>query len=179
MSSLLYWIYDGYLLIDQFMESGGVMLWWIAALTLTMWVLLLERFIYFKGELKHDVANALARWEDLSERKSWEAHQIRDAIISQLKIKISSNLNFIQTLVMLAPLLGLLGTVTGMIEVFNILAVTGGGDAKSMAGGVSKATLPTMAGMVAALSGVFAQIYINKIANTQNELLKDRLTVDH
>ena len=179
MSSLLYWIYDGYLLIDQFMESGGVMLWWIAALTLTMWVLLLERFIYFKGELNQDIAASLARWENVTERKSWEAQQIRDAIISQLKVKISSNLNFIQTLVMLAPLLGLLGTVTGMIEVFNILAVTGGGDAKSMAGGVSKATLPTMAGMVAALSGVFAQIYINKIANTQNELLKDRLTVDH
>ena len=80
---------------------------------------------------------------------------------------------------MLAPLLGLFGTVTGMIDVFNILAVTGGGDAKSMAGGVSKATLPTMAGMVAALSGVFGQIYINKIADTQSELLKDQLTVDH
>ena len=179
MSSFLYWIYDGYLLIDQFMSSGGVMLWWIAALTLTMWVLLLERFMYFKGELNHDLASALHRWESLSERKSWQAHQIRDALISQVKVKISSNLNFIQTLVMLAPLLGLLGTVTGMIEVFNILAVTGGGDAKSMAGGVSKATLPTMAGMVAALSGVFAQIYINKIANTQSELLKDRLTVGH
>ena len=179
MSSFLYWIYDGYLLIDQFMDSGGVMLWWIAALTLTMWVLLLERLIYFKGELNDDLASALNRWEKLSERKSWQAHQIRDAIISQVKVKIGSNLNFIQTLVMLAPLLGLMGTVTGMIEVFNILAVTGGGDAKSMAGGVSKATLPTMAGMVAALSGVFAQIYINKIANTQSELLKDRLTFDH
>ena len=85
----------------------------------------------------------------------------------------------IQTLVAMAPLLGLLGTVTGMIEVFNIMAVTGGGDAKSMAGGVSKATIPTMAGMVAALSGVFANTYVTRIAERESELLEDHLTTDH
>jgi biopolymer transport protein ExbB len=85
----------------------------------------------------------------------------------------------IKTLVALAPLFGLLGTVTGMIEVFNIMAVTGGGDAKSMAGGVSKATIPTMAGMVAALSGVFANTYVTQIADRESVLLEDHLTTDH
>ena len=85
----------------------------------------------------------------------------------------------IKTLVALAPLFGLMGTVTGMIEVFNIMAVTGGGDAKSMAGGVSKATIPTMAGMVAALSGVFANTYITQIAERESVLLEDHLTTDH
>ncbi len=179
MTSFFYWLYDGYLLIEQFMATGGTVLWWIALLTLCMWILLIERAMYFKGELKTDFKNAVDRWENLAERKSWQAHQIRDALISQVKVKIHSNLNTIQTLVMLAPLLGLMGTVTGMIEVFNILAITGGGDAKSMAGGVSKATVPTMAGMVAALSGVFGQTYLNKIADTQSELLADSLTVDH
>ena len=59
------------------------------------------------------------------------------------------------------------------------MAVTGGGDAKSMAGGVSKATIPTMAGMVAALSGVFISTYIKGIANRESELLEDHLTTDH
>ena len=85
----------------------------------------------------------------------------------------------IDTLVALCPLLGLLGTVTGMIEVFNVMAVTGGGDAKSMAGGVEKATIPTMAGMVAALSGLFANTYIQRIANREQILLEDQLTSDH
>jgi biopolymer transport protein ExbB len=82
-------------------------------------------------------------------------------------------------MVALCPLLGLLGTVTGMIEVFNIMAVTGGGDAKSMAGGVSRATVPTMAGMVAALSGVFANTYVTRIAQREGEFLEDNLTTDH
>ena len=66
-----------------------------------------------------------------------------------------------------------------MIEVFNIMAVTGGGDAKSMAGGVSRATVPTMAGMVAALSGVFANTYVTRMAQREGEFLEDNLTTDH
>ena len=179
MYGFFYWLYDGFLLIEQFMDAGGTVLWVIAALTLAMWSLLLERFIYFKTDLSKDFQGFLKRWDALPERQSWQAHQVRDTLISQMRVAATNNLDLIKTLVMLAPLLGLFGTVTGMIDVFNIMAVTGGGDAKSMAGGVSKATLPTMAGMVAAISGVFGQIYINKTAETQSELLKDRLTVDH
>ena len=94
-------------------------------------------------------------------------------------MQIYQYLPVIKTLVALCPLLGLLGTVTGMIEVFNIMAVTGGGDAKSMAGGVSRATIPTMAGMVAAISGVFANTYITRVAQRESEFLADNLTTDH
>ena len=54
----------------------------------------------------------------------------------------------------MCPLVGLLGTVTGMIEVFDVMAVQGSSNVKSMASGVSMATIPTMAGMVVALSGL-------------------------
>ena len=87
---------------------------------------------------------------------------------------INKNLTLIQTCIMLAPLFGLLGTVTGMIEVFQVMAFSGGGDARAMAGGVSKATLPTMAGMVVALSGVFASIYLNS-ASTRHESNLDEI----
>ena len=50
--------------------------------------------------------------------------------------------------------MGLLGTVTGMVEVFDVMAITGSGNARAMAAGISKATLPTMAGLVVALSGI-------------------------
>ena len=88
-------------------------------------------------------------------------------------------MSVITTLVALCPLLGLLGTVTGMIEVFNVMAVTGGGDAKSMAGGVERSTIPTMAGMVAALSGLFANTYLQRIASREQVSLEDQLTADN
>lgn len=165
--------------IRAFLDQGGMVLLFIAALTFVMWTLIFERVWYFKGGLKGDLQKSLDIWEERSERKSWNAHQIRLALISKVELKVNTNMDMIATMVSLCPLLGLLGTVTGMIEVFNVLAMTGGGDAKEMAGGVSKATIPTMAGMVAALSGLFANTYLTRIAERENQLFADHLTMDH
>lgn len=162
-----------------FMDKGGDVLWVIAVLLFVMWTLIFERVWYFQFGWKKDVAQVIAKWEGRPERNSWEAYQIRTMLVSRARMQINRNLPVIKTLVALCPLLGLLGTVTGMIEVFNIMAVTGGGDAKSMAGGVQQATIPTMAGMVAALSGVFANTYVTRIAERESHFLHDNLTTDH
>ncbi len=175
----MYYVLDYYAQLMRFMDSGGDVLWLIALITVIMWTVIIERVWYFRTELKTDVSSAIDAWEARSERKSWHAKQIRKALISKASLKINDLVPIIKTMTALCPLLGLLGTVTGMIEVFNIMAITGGGDAKSMAGGVSKATIPTMAGMVAALSGVFAGTYIEGIANRETQLLEDHLTNDH
>jgi len=70
--------------------------------------------------------------------------------------------------------MGLLGTVTGMIEVFDVMALSGSSNARLMAGGVFKATIPTMAGMVAALSGIaFATILPRKSARETARFAND------
>ena len=166
-------------ILKAFLDQGGMLMYAIAALTLWMWILIFERIIYFKGSLKGDIQKELSTWESRKERKSWNAHQIRAAMISRMGDRIGSNLDIIGALVALCPLMGLLGTVTGMIEVFSVLANTGGADAQSMAGGVSKATIPTMAGMVAAISGVFANTYLTRIADNEKALFADHLTMDH
>ncbi len=165
--------------IGQFMDAGGEVLYLIALLTFLMWTLIFERLWYFFTMMKSDVVAVQRQWADRSERQSWQARQIRALLISQMKLAINQNLPMIRTMVALCPLFGLLGTVWGMIEVFNIMAVTGGGEAKAMAAGVSKATIPTMAGMVAALSGVLANTFISRIAEREAMLLEDRLIMDY
>ncbi len=167
--------------LRAFMDAGGNVLWIIAGLVFVMWSLAFERLWYFKGKsgLRKDVAAVTDEWEGRAERKSWNAYAVREMLISQTSLRIDQFMPMLKTLVALAPLLGLLGTVTGMIEVFNVMAVTGGGDAKSMAGGVSKATIPTMAGMVAAISGVFANTYLTQLADREKLLIEDHLTTDH
>ena len=162
-----------------FMEQGGEVLWLIAALLFVMWTLIFERVWYLKFAWKQDATKVIVKWEGRAERKSWEAKQIRSMLLSQASMQINQFMPMIKAMVALCPLLGLLGTVWGMIEVFNVMAVTGGGDAKSMAEGVQKATIPTMAGMVAALSGVFANTYVTRIAQREGKLLWDNLTTDH
>jgi len=165
--------------ILAFMEKGGNVLWLIAILVFFMWTLIFERLWYFSSTWRKDRAQVVLVWENRTERRSWNAKQIRMRLLSSSRELINDNMNVITTCVALCPLLGLLGTVTGMIEVFNVMAVTGGGDAKSMAGGVERSTIPTMAGMVAALSGLFANTYLQRVASREQQFLEDQLTSDH
>ena len=113
------------------------------------------------------------------DHSSWGAHQIRRLLISEVQARLDAGLNMIKTLVALCPLLGLLGTVTGMIEVFDVMAISGSGNARAMASGVSKATIPTMAGMVAALSGLIFSVQLDRYARDEGERVADSLTIVH
>jgi len=175
----MYALIDAWEGVLGFMDQGGVVLYAIAVLLFVMWTLIFERIWYYKFALSRDIDSALNTWEGRNERKSKQAHQVREAIISRVSEKIDESMPMIKTMVALAPLFGLLGTVTGMISVFEIMAITGGGDAKSMSAGVSKATIPTMSGMVAALSGVFGHTYLERVSNREKQLLEDHLTMDH
>ncbi|MBX2847929.1 MAG: MotA/TolQ/ExbB proton channel family protein [Acidiferrobacterales bacterium] len=165
--------------IRDFMDLGGPVLYLIAALLLVMWFMILERIFYFRGEHKRAVKTAINEWEARSERRSWAAHQVREQLVSSVAVKMRANLSMIQACVALAPLFGLLGTVTGMIEVFQVMAINGTSNARAMAGGVSRATVPTMAGMVAALSGLFLSFWLQRKYEQERELLNEHLTLDH
>lgn len=175
----MFWFYDAIDAINAFFDAGGPVLWLIAGLLFCMWSLVFERLWYFTTTHRKLIQQVVNDWNTREDIKSWRAHRIREATISRVNLCVDQNLQLIKTMVTLCPLLGLLGTVTGMIEVFNILAITGGGDARSMASGVSKATIPTMSGMVAALSGVFASTWLARKAEREKELIQDQLTIEH
>jgi biopolymer transport protein ExbB len=165
--------------IRNFMELGGGVLYIIGLLTLFMWILIVERLVYMRFGHKRLIGTAQQLWESREDHSSWNAHQIRIRLISQVSAQVERNIPLIQTCVALCPLLGLLGTVTGMVEVFEVMAISGSGNPRSMAGGVSKATIPTMAGMVAALSGVAMGTYLQRKAGRERELLADHLVISH
>jgi biopolymer transport protein ExbB len=170
---------DSFEAIRGFMELGGPILNWIAFTIFIMWVLIIERLVYFRTTMKLRSKEIHDRWEERAERKSWNAHQIREGMISQFQISVNRSIPMIQTLVALCPLLGLMGTVTGMITVFQVMAASGSGNVRAMAAGVSQATIPTMAGMVGALSGVLLVTLISRRAASEVEFLEDSLTMDH
>ncbi len=169
---------DAYLAILRFMEMGGDVLWLIALITFLMWTLIFERIWFFQTEHKTLVREASEKWEGRSERTSWTAHQVREAMISDASGRITGSLPIIQTCVALCPLFGLLGTVTGMVAVFDAMA-TQGGFARSMAAGVSMATIPTMSGMIASLSGLVGSTFLRRKIDFEVELFEDHPTLDH
>jgi len=170
---------DAYEAIRDFLELGGPVLRIIGVVILVMWILILERLIFFRTALKGLIQEAFVQWEARPERKSWHAHQARARIVSQVKMSAEQSLPMIQTLVALCPLFGLMGTVTGMISVFEVMSFSGTSNARSMAAGVSRATIPTMAGMVGALSGVFLVTILTRSVKRNLAFLEDEMTMDH
>jgi biopolymer transport protein ExbB len=173
-------MFDAIEAVRAYIALGGPVIYFIAGLAFLMWTLVLERvFYYYGGGLNDDVGAAIAAWESRSERISWHAHKVREKLISEVTEEVNSYIPMIKTTVALAPLFGLLGTVTGMINVFEVMAITGGGDARQMATGVFSATVPTLSGMVVAIFGVFADTFVTRKATTETALLEDHLTMDH
>jgi biopolymer transport protein ExbB len=149
----------------DFMNKGGDVMWLIALLSLLLWSLIFERVWYLSIGIKKEFSKARLSWSERQDKQSKLARHIQNAAMAKLDQKINLNINLIKTLILLCPLLGLLGTVTGMIAVFDVISFTNMSDVKLMASGVSKATIPTMASMVVAISGIFAHAYIRKKAD--------------
>jgi biopolymer transport protein ExbB len=171
------WIYESRNAIGDFMYAGGDVLILIAVLTFALWTMIVERYWYARTQHRQEIARVVAIWESRDDTMSWHAHQIRRALISEVSNKARRGVGMIQTLVALCPLLGLLGTVTGMIEVFDVMALTGSSNARAMAAGVSKATIPTMAGMVAAISGLYFSVHLGNWVVDETKRAADLLTL--
>ena len=163
--------------LEDFFNAGGDVLWLILILTVLLWGLIIERFWFFQRRYPRDLGLALEQWNARSDKRSWYAHRVREALVSELEVRLHRYVPVVKTLVAVLPLLGLLGTITGMIQVFDVLAIMGTGNPRAMANGVSAATIPTMAGMVTALSGLYFGVYFERRAKAETRLLAYRLAI--
>ncbi len=161
--------------LQEFLSQGGNVLIGIMVLTFFLWTFILERLAYYFFAHKPMKARLVAEWDARADKDSWRAHAIRDEMISQVKERTDSNVGIIKTLVALAPLLGLLGTVTGMIQVFDVMALSGSSNARLMAEGVFRATIPTMAGMLVALSGLYFSTVLPRWSARETQRFADDL----
>ena len=161
--------------IRDFLATGGDVLYIVMGVLFLMWVLMIERYWYLTGAFPKLRNEIIANWDARKDTTSWYAHRIREAWISEANDKLNARILLIKTCVAICPLVGLLGTVTGMIAVFEIMAVQGTGNPRLMASGISMATIPTMAGMVAALSGMFFATRLESKVRRAKERLVDSL----
>jgi len=163
--------------IQTFIELGGPVIWALLAACLLMWSLILERIWFIRFSWPKRARQIVSQWEARDDRISWKARKIREELVSEVDLALHALLSMIQTLVALCPLLGLLGTVMGMIGVFEVLAISGNDDAQAMARGVYRATVPTMAGLVVALTGIYFTVRLRQRAERETSRLADKLTL--
>lgn len=163
--------------LQHFAEQGGPVIWVLLLLCCVMWTLIFERLWFYRVSSKACAQVLSAAWLARQDRYSWKAHRVRDSLIAELSLKLYSLLSVIKTLVLLCPLLGLLGTVTGMVAVFDVIALNGTSDAQGLARGVFRATLPTMAGLVVSITGLYMTALLQRLARDALDHFSDSLPI--
>lgn len=162
---MLYYLLLPFSLVSDFINLGGTVLLVLFFVAVYMWVLISERIYFYKFILNDFIDTSFVAYKSLMGNDDWINNKIKDMSLADINLKKNKNLSQIKGLVALCPLLGLLGTVTGMIEVFDVMAFTGTGNPRLMAGGISKATLPTMTGLVISITGLFAITFLERFIN--------------
>ena len=163
---------------QSFMDLGGGVAWPLAAVCFAMWFLIVERMFYVSFEHPRRTASVARAGQARVDRSSWYAQRIREVSISELMVSYERGLIILRSLIAVCPLLGLLGTVLGMLEVFDVVAVSGNSNVRAMAAGVSQATVSTMMGMVVALSGLYFGERLRRGAISERRRLQDVLVTE-
>lgn len=160
----------------ELFQEGGPFVVLIFLNGALLWMLIAERFWFFRNRLPRMADELHAKWVARKDHNTWAARQVRRGMISQLNGAMNASLPVLNMLVPLAPLLGLIGTVSGMLAVFDSMALRGSADARTMASGVSEAMVCTMTGLAVSITGLFPQYYFRTRARRETELLADRFT---
>lgn len=161
--------------IDQLFDLGGPVVFWIFAAALLMWSLIVERWWYFRRRYPLTRAELRTQWLQRADRRSWYARRVRAMLISQAKLEMNAGVQLMAVVIPMCPLLGLVGTVVGMIEVFDAMSLRGRVDPQTLASGISHAMVATMAGLAVSLSGMGFVQYFRSRVERETEALNDLL----
>lgn len=179
----------------EYFQAGGDLMFLLLVVSLVMWTLAILKGIrflrehrqettpgkcmdYFRGEAGACKAGpAQWQWDILSRyvRERCEDPKLNremlEAIRAREEFKAMRHIGTIIVLAAVAPLLGLLGTVSGMITTFDVISQFGTGNARALASGISEALVTTQSGLVVAVPGLFLGVLLLRRA----EKLKRRM----
>ncbi|MDR3260022.1 MAG: MotA/TolQ/ExbB proton channel family protein [Fusobacteriaceae bacterium] len=177
-------------------KSGGILMYFIIAMSIIGITVIIERLVYFKVKERDntgEITPAIKKYIEkgsikeavlaLDKEKSSSSRVLCDVLIYYYKTKnsnaialdekakecamahlpgIERNMWMLSLVANATPLLGLLGTVFGMIKCFHAVSIHGTGDASILAIGISEALITTAAGLIAAIPALFFYNYFNK-----------------
>lgn len=185
-----------FIIIEEYFSAGGVVMIPLMVLSLIMWTLIINRVFFFRRlyrkNMSRKTALAHVKASRLPDPKQYRGAvallvdgflcrrcglpRVDRYILDETVLLLVSSLNrclpLIAVLAAMAPLLGLLGTVTGMITTFDIISIFGTGNARAMAGGISEALITTQTGLLMAIPGLYMSGFLNRRA----ENLKQRIS---
>ncbi len=185
----LFWTMVAYL------QTGSIVMFPLVAVSMVMWTLIINRLLFFhriyRKNMPRDRAGEFVKNNEMPPPHIYKGavsllvtrflknrtHNPRvdlyilDETVMEIVTVLDRHLAFIGILAAVAPLLGLLGTVTGMMATFDIISMFGTGNARAMAGGISEALVTTQTGLVVAIPGLYMHGFLVKRAEKLKVLI--------
>ncbi len=144
---------------SNFIYQGGPVVLILLFISIYLYVLIFAKFKHLFFDI-NDLQEEYKK--NLANIKNDELYLLNlSSLKADYKNIVNKDFYIIQTLIALCPVLGLLGTVTGMIEVFDVVSFFVTGNARALASGITKATLPTMTGMAISIVGLLTYTVLN------------------
>jgi len=149
----------------DFIDAGGMTMPPLLLCCTAMWYLILRAWFDLLpasgGDGRDELAGALAC---LGSRRNRENADLADVLTEAIHARTRRRLSLAAVLAGAAPLLGLLGTVTGMIDTFDSVARFGMVNPKALSTGISQAMISTQTGLVVAVPGLIAVYFLRRRA---------------
>jgi biopolymer transport protein ExbB len=183
---------------DYLLQGGWIMIP-LCIVSMIMWILIFERMYTFRTMQRKDITSDLALQVIEGKRVELYSGGLKTRLVKcfvkdrtgipqvdrdmlrlhtvELHDSLGKFLPAIAVLASIAPILGLLGTVLGMIETFNVISVFGTGNAKAMAGGISVALVTTQTGLLIAIPGLFLSGWLSRQARRLSARLEETSSI--
>ena len=158
-------------MLEELFVRGGPVLYLLFLLSGLIFYLLVDKYVFIFFKSKNFLISSVYDFSNEYSPSNTDYRFIQNTLISSVKREANKNIKILDGFIGMCPMIGLLGTVYGMIEVFEVLSFLGTGNPRAMSSGVAKATIPTMASMVITLFGLyFRQDLTSRIQNSNSDL---------
>tara|TARA_X000000950_G_C13892060_1_gene651276 strand:+ start:347 stop:856 length:510 start_codon:yes stop_codon:yes gene_type:complete len=161
-------------MLEELFIRGGPVLYVLFFISFLIFFIFVNKYLFIYFEKSEWFSQKLEKFIDENPPENFNLKQVQKTYISELNRISNTNIRLLDGLIGMCPMIGLLGTVYGMIEVFEVLSFLGTGNPRAMSSGVAKATIPTMASMVIT---IFSLYFRQDITGRINKIPKDITSV--
>ncbi|EQC50818.1 MotA/TolQ/ExbB proton channel family protein [Bacteriovorax sp. DB6_IX] len=148
----------------EYIQQGGPIMYLLLVINIVGWAIMLSKFYFLTVEMKMAEKTSSELSEDLNKMKSeLDTASLIELTKQQLAsyiVKAEKGLNTVKIIASISPLLGLLGTVIGVLTAFHVMSETGLSNPSSFAKGISMALITTVGGMIVAIPHFVGHNYL-------------------
>ena len=148
----------------EYIQQGGPIMYLLLFVNIIGWSLMLSKFYFINAEIKSadgtsgDLSKELLN--DGGQHDTATLIELAKQICANYILKVEKGLNTVKIIATISPLLGLLGTVIGVLSAFHVMSQTGLSDPSNFAKGISMALVTTVGGMIVAIPHFVGHNYL-------------------